>query len=272
VVIKGKRTTSVLLVRRLVAVQPVRVLHGKRILITRPPEHAEELAQALRHEGAVPIHFSTIHIAPIPNNPMLDQALHDLTRYEWVIFTSVNAIPPLLQRISASAFTVRQIAVIGAAAARALHKHGITPTVQAESSSAKGLIAALQNGYDWRGVRVLFPCSEIARRELPDALREWGAVVDAIPVYRTEGGTPNRAAFAALHAGVEAVTFFSPSAVTQFVRLLNDDGQPIPTDTVCVCLGKTTADAAHTRGFKRVLTAETATIQDALRVLKEHFQ
>ncbi|HEU0296339.1 MAG TPA: uroporphyrinogen-III synthase, partial [Anaerolineales bacterium] len=63
-----------------------------KILITRPRAQADDFAEKSRSAGFEPIFFPVVEIQPIENNIALDRALEKLNCYEWVVFTSVNAV------------------------------------------------------------------------------------------------------------------------------------------------------------------------------------
>ena len=63
-----------------------------KVLITRTRAQADDFADKLRSAGFEPILFPVIEIQPIENNIALERALEKLNCYEWVVFTSVNAV------------------------------------------------------------------------------------------------------------------------------------------------------------------------------------
>src|ERR687888_2318161 len=79
--------------------QAVRPLQGKRVLVTRARAQAEPLAAVLRAAGAVPVEFPAIHIEPGADYTALDDALRAVQRYDWAIFTSVNAVAHVERRL-----------------------------------------------------------------------------------------------------------------------------------------------------------------------------
>jgi uroporphyrinogen-III synthase len=67
-------------------------LTGKRILITRTRHQASDLAARLESLGATTILIPTIEIIPPATYAPLDAALAQLETYDWLLFTSVNAV------------------------------------------------------------------------------------------------------------------------------------------------------------------------------------
>jgi uroporphyrinogen III methyltransferase/synthase len=76
-------------------------LRGVRVLVTRPRHQAESLADRLRKLGAHPVELSLIEIAPLQDYSRLDQAIGQLDQYDWIIFTSVNGVAAVFDRIAA---------------------------------------------------------------------------------------------------------------------------------------------------------------------------
>src|SRR6185503_7254116 len=110
----------------------------------------------------------------------LDAALARLRDYDWVIFTSRNGVEAFFRRTTA--ISGARVAAIGPATANELRAHGVDPHLVPAEHVAEALIEALGNV---RGQKILLPRADIARRTLPEALRERGAEVDDVAVYHT---------------------------------------------------------------------------------------
>ena len=95
-------------------------LFGWRVLVPRTKEQAGALSQRLRGYGAVPEEVPTISVEP-PRNPLqMDKAVRGLVegRYEWIAFTSVNAVKAVREKfeeygLDARAFSGLKIAAVG---------------------------------------------------------------------------------------------------------------------------------------------------------------
>src|SRR5688572_6955608 len=116
----------------------------KRILVTRPRAQADPFVDGLKAAGFEPIYFPVIEISSMDDNTELEQALKNLSKYDWIVFTSVNAVDVVFektrlttqraervekkQKISVdSVFSVVKIAAIGPKTGDALRKHNIEP-------------------------------------------------------------------------------------------------------------------------------------------------
>jgi uroporphyrinogen-III synthase/siroheme synthase len=229
-------------------------LLGKRVLVTRATGQADALSNRLRSLGAEPIEFPTIEIAPPATFEPLDEAISCLSDYGWVIFTSANAVDAFFARLDAlgqdaRAFGGVSLAAIGAATAASLRQHGLRADFVPERFVAEEVLAGLlERGID--DSRVLLPRAEQARDLLPDGLREAGATVDVVAVYRTVLGSPSPQALAQVQAGgIDIVTLTSSSTARNLAPLLN--GQiDVLQNALIACISPVTAAMARQVGFQ----------------------
>ena len=201
-------------------------LFGRRIIVTRARAQASDFAECLESYGAEVIQFPTIETRPIPNNAMLDKAIAQLATYNWVIFTSVNAVEYFYRRLRENDRDVRsykdaRICAVGQKTAVALDRIGIRTDYVPSRHCSSVLAAELQVV---EGQKILLPCASIAAGDLPNDLRDRGAIVHAIPIYETvKAGAEGRETLEAdLHNGrIDMVTFTSSSTVTNFLEMFD---------------------------------------------------
>jgi uroporphyrinogen III methyltransferase/synthase len=184
-----------------------RPLAGVSVAVTRARAQASELAARLRGLGAAVVEAPTIRIEPLPAE------VPDLSVYDLLCVTSPNGAHELMRRVrDARALAGPAIAVIGPGTARALREHGVEPDVVPARSVAEGLVEALAGNAPRR---VLIARAQGGRDLLPDALRERGAQVDLLVLYRTVAETlGDDAREAAL--GADVATFTSASSARFF--------------------------------------------------------
>lgn len=246
-------------------------LSGKRILVTRAKKQAADLCHALTAEGAETIPFATIEISPLKDFQKLDAALQAMAagQYAWVIFTSVNGVEACQERLapnnlSAVIFSAAKIAAIGPSTASALHELGAQVDFIPSEYIAERILDGLG---DVAGKRILLPRAELARAALAEALTAAGASVDEVPVYHTIQPAPDPVGLAALHNGVDVVTFTSSSTVRNFVTLAG-----IQTGAARIaCIGPITAQTAQELGLHVDIVAKEYTIPGLVTALKELF-
>jgi uroporphyrinogen-III synthase len=246
-------------------------LENKRILVTRPRAQAAELCDQLRAQGATPIVFPTIEIAPLTDFSELDRAIRELNTYHWIIFTSVNGVKALWDRLNLTGFQnlsgfTGHIAAIGPATARALLAHDITATLIPDEYIAE---AILDNIGEVRGQRILLPRADIARETLALELQKRGAVVDEIAAYRTLPAQPDPNGLIELQRGVDVITFTSSSTVRNFIALAGQDS--VLPHTLIACIGPITANTARELGLHVDIQATDYTMDGLVMALVNHF-
>jgi uroporphyrinogen III methyltransferase/synthase len=213
-----------------------RPLSGRTIAVTRARAQASALAGRLRALGAEVVEAPAIAIEPLP------VTLPDPRDYDLLCVTSPNGARRLLEEVrDARALAGPTIAAIGPGTARALRAGGIAADVVPERSVAESLVEALR---DVPVRRALIARAEEARDVLPDALRERGAEVDVLALYRTVAAPLEGSARAAVE-DADYVTFTSASAV----RNVLDAGAALDGGPRLVSIGPVTSGELRARGL-----------------------
>ena len=255
-------------------------LFGKRIVLTRAREQAREFSQLLAAYGAEPIEVPTIQIVPPASWQAIDDAVTRLNTYQWLIFTSVNGVRPFMNRLHAAGKDARALAnlrlcAIGPRTAQELETYGLTPDIIPTEFQAEGIIAALTD-LGIRGSRVLIPRAEVAREILPEQLRELGATVDVIPVYRTISPAVDVASLTQqFHDGrVAVVTFTSSSTVRNFVEVFGGRNavKSLLEEVVVACIGPITARTAEEYGLTVTVMPAENTVPALADMIVKYFQ
>ena len=254
-----------------------RPLFGKRVLVTRTRQQASALASALAAEGAEPIEFPAIEIAPADPGPAREAvAALEGGGYDWAIFTSANGVDAFWRALAtaghdARAFAATRIAAIGPATAEALAARGLRADVVPERFLAESLLEALAPE-SLQGARVLLARAAEARDVLPDGLAARGARVDDVPLYvARRPDAPDRDGLSRLQAHeVDVAAFTASSTVRGCLDLL--DGRRELLDGVAVaCIGPVTAAAAEQAGLRVDVVAAEHTIPGLIAALRAHY-
>ena len=253
-----------------------RPLFGKRVLVTRTRTQASTLSDRLTQMGAQPLELPTIEIQPMADYSDLDRALGEATAYDWMVFSSANAVDIVFDRLSTLGLDARvlhstQIAAIGPATRRRLSGRGIIADFMPTSFVAGSAVDEL-NDLGMDGKRVLLPQAEIARDVLRQGLIELGASVDAIPVYRTV--TPEKTAEMLreiLTEGIDIATFTSSSTASNLVELLEGNTSALK-DATIACIGPITAERAADLGLSADIVATEHTIAGLIEAVESHFK
>lgn len=197
-------------------------LLGKSIVVTRAREQASSLASLLTELGAEVIQFPTIDITPVTETAIIDQYVHKIKEYDWIIFTSVNGVRFFWERLitfklDARVFAGVSIVAIGPATAEAIREKGIQPDFVPEEYIAESIADGLiEHGV--KGKRILLPRAQEAREVLPNKLRKAGATVDIVPVYETRLAIKLQNNILQLleQGALDCITFASSSTVENF--------------------------------------------------------
>ncbi|MBA3530944.1 MAG: uroporphyrinogen-III synthase [Ardenticatenales bacterium] len=250
-------------------------LQGRRIVVTRA--QGSDLVQRLVALGAQPIEFPVIEIVPPEDGyAALDTALATVASYDWLVFTSANAVEPFWERLSAAgkgAESLRhlRLAAVGSATAAALEARGLTVDILPDRFVAESLLAALE-AEGIVGKRFLFPCAAGARATLPQGLVSAGGQVSAPHAYRTVAATPADTVLAALDEGVDMVTFLSGSAVCNFVEQVGPLRlQRLQEKSRFAAIGPVTAQAAHEAGLTVAIEPAEHTARGLVAAIVDYY-
>jgi uroporphyrinogen III methyltransferase / synthase len=252
-------------------------LFGWRILVPRTKEQAGSLSARLREFGGVPEEVPTISVEP-PRNPLqMDKAVRGLVegRYEWIAFTSVNAVKAVREKfeeygLDARAFSGLKIAAVGDKTAAAIGDWGLrADLVPSGEQSAAGLLE------DWPEYdelldpinRVFLPRADIATENLVAGLVDLGWECDDVTAYRTVRAAPPPAPVRdAIKGGrFDAVVFTSSSTVRNLVGIA---GKPHPS-TVIAVIGPATAKTAEEHGLRVDVLAAKPDVDELVDALAD---
>ena len=251
-----------------------RPLFGKRVLVTRARAQAGELSRLLRERGADAIELPAIEMHRIGEFWELDRALGRVSSYDWVIFTSVNAVNVVFERmdglgIDARAFGRAKIAAIGPNTAASLRQRGIAADFVPDTFTSGAVVEGLKV-LGFMGGSVLLPRADLAGGVLRDGLRALGATIDDVAAYRTVTPRDSIAhAKAILSEGVDIATFTSSSTVRNLSDLANGDLAGL-SRAIIACIGPVTAATAREMGLKVEIVAREHTVAGLVEALETH--
>jgi len=229
-----------------------RPLFGRRVVVTRAREQASEAAALLREIGADVVELPMIEIAePADGGAALRDAAGRLGSFDWVVFTSANAVERLFACLrDARALGTARVAAVGTKTAEALARHGVVADLVPPQFVAEALLDAFPAGTG----TVLLPRAAVARDVLPDGLRAKGWRVEVVDAYRTVPAQPSGQELERA-GGADAVMFSSSSTVTNFLAV----AERVP--PVVACIGPVTARAAEAAGLRVDVVAEESTVR-----------
>jgi uroporphyrinogen-III synthase len=282
-------------------------LAGKRVVITRAESQSAALAAALRALGAEVVSLPLIQILPPLDYAPLDSALRSLSTFDWLVFSSQNAVTAVAERLAVlgiAGLTLRipcqdsvipsqaraglreenlsssadhanpgslRIAAVGKATAAAAQSAGFNVTHVGQGGTAATLVHELAS--ELRDKRILLPRSDRAASELVPRLQRFGAEVSEVVAYRTANTTEVAAAGREAVAACSAILFFSPSAVHSFVALQKSSALDSLAESVVVgAIGPITSVGLRNAGFRCDFQASEPSVEEIVATLAVHFE
>ncbi|MHA6623315.1 bifunctional uroporphyrinogen-III C-methyltransferase/uroporphyrinogen-III synthase [Pseudonocardia sp. DLS-67] len=259
-----------------------RALYGWRVLVPRTKDQAGAMSDRLAVHGATAEEVPTIAVEPPRSPTQMERAVKGLVdgRYQWVVFTSTNAVRAVWEKfaefgLDARAFSGVKIACVGAATAERVRAFGINPELvpsidEGQESSSEGLLNIFPPYDDVLDPvdRVLLPRADIATETLAAGLRDRGWEIDDVTAYRTVRAAPPPAPIreAIKTGGFDAVCFTSSSTVRNLVGIA---GKP-HARTIVACIGPQTAETAREFGLRVDVQPAEARVPALVDALAAH--
>ncbi len=243
-------------------------LEGVGVLITRAAEQSESMSRALEELGATPFVLPTIQCIPLRDPTGLEIALEKIGSYDALIFTSANGVKFFVDHLREAKMDINFIppaVCVGPRTAEAWRVEGGRVFTVPDEYTGGMILETL--GKDLSGKMYLVLRPQTVKTELDKALRDVGAEVDEVVLYRTQSIDTGRDELKQLLArnSIDIITFTSPSSVQGLAYLLGSLGEV--RDIPCMCVGPTTAGTAEREGMRRVFYPEEYTVDGMLRML-----
>ncbi|MGQ9746088.1 MAG: uroporphyrinogen-III C-methyltransferase [Dissulfurimicrobium sp.] len=253
-------------------------LLGKRVLVTRTREQASALCAMLEEKGAYTIELPTIATIEPDDQDMLDQAISNLSSFDWMIFSSENAVHFFFRRLFSLGLDLRslsnvKIAAVGPGTANCLASlHLKTDLMPQHDFRAEGLLDAFKT-LDINGKRILIPRAEKARDVLPEGLKALGADVRAVFTYKTIAPEPDIRIIEELEENsVDIITFTSSSTVKNFFNLIPQKlRDALLKKATIACIGPITSKTACDLGIKVEIEPRQFTLDALVTAIESHF-
>ena len=283
------RRPAVLIVGRVVALRQhlqwfdTRPLFGKRIVVTRPREQAKELTDRIESMGAEAIEAPMIRIEPPEDYAPLDAACRAVAGFDFIVFSSANAVDSFMERLLESPLDVRElkgvkICAVGPSTAERLKRYGLKIDVTPAEFRAEALVHAISEAGNVGGLRILLPHADIGREIVADELRKQGADVTEVVAYRTVVEEPGREGDPdiyrmLLERRIDVVTFTSASAVRNFVKTLGtEQAVDLLRTTIVASIGPVTAEAAAQCGIQTTIMPQQYTVPALVAAIVDYFE
>jgi uroporphyrinogen-III synthase len=255
-------------------------LAGKRIVITRAVAQSSGLFEKLSQRGAVPTSLPLVSFSAPQDYSPLDAALGNWHQFDWVLFTSANAVQSVVSRsaVLSLAAVLEQagkrprIAAVGPATKDAATKSGLC--VDHVVKTHLGIALAEELASHLRHQNVFLPRSDRANPDLPAALKKLGAQLTEVVAYRTlpPSDVDRERVTKVLGQGTDAAIFFSPSAVHNLADLIGKQAVTELQNKIGIAaVGPVTSAALRECGIHQIVIAADTTAAAVIEALESHF-
>ena len=246
-------------------------LAGRRVVVTRAPEQAGELIRVLEQLGAQVLLLPAVAFSDPAGPAPLDQAIASFAQFDWLLFTSRNAVhffakrcralgAPQAGKLGGESASGPRVAAVGPATAEAAAQEGFRVDYVAREFRGAALAAELAPRL--KGKRVLLPRSDRAGADLPAALRANGAEVMDVVAYQTTApeGFHSGVVEAIRRGEVDVITLMSPSAFHHLAEQVGAENLREVTRRVALAaIGPVTSAAICEAGLPVAIEAREST-------------
>ncbi|MEI6127897.1 MAG: uroporphyrinogen-III synthase, partial [Pseudomonadota bacterium] len=247
---------------------------GKKILITRPEAQALTFAELISGLGGEPVLFPTVEIVKEPDLSPLYAAFKNIESYDWIIFTSVNAVEIFFTELAVQHVDIRtlkgiRLCAIGPETKSRLIQRGLGVDVVPEQFRAEGLLDAVKEKMKL-GQKVLLPRARNARPVLPEGLRNFGVLVNEIGLYCAAVPRSLDASVLEeiLHGHMDIITFTSSSTVSNFAEIIGKENLAgLFSKATVACIGPITSATARNVGIPVAIEAAQYTVEGLLAAI-----
>lgn len=253
-------------------------LAGKRIVVTRALAQSSELFQKLSQRGALPTSLPLVSFSAPQDYAPLDAALRRWLEFDWVLFTSANAVQSVVSRSAVLGLALDKpgknprIAVVGPATKAEATKADLHVDHVAKTHLGTALAEELAS--QLRDKSVFLPRSDRANPDLPAALQRLGANVTEVVAYRTlpPSEVDRDHVTQVLDHESDAAIFFSPSAVHNLADLLGKQALTELQNKIAIAaVGPVTSSTLREYGIRQIVTAVDTTAAAVIVALESYF-
>lgn len=252
-------------------------LKNKIVLVTKKKETTEKYFLQLKNEGANIIFFPTIKVIPRLESSELKNVINHFTEFDYLIFTSSNAVKvfaEIIQSYSLDLINIK-VAAVGEKTSEECYSNGIKVDITPEEYSSKGLIKTFSK-FELNTKKIFIPSSSLSNGELKLGLTELGADVDLIHVYDVVSNNLSELTKEyeeIVNKQPDIYVFTSPSSFNNFIRLIkiNDITNYFVNKIICT-IGSTTEKAVESYGLSVHIVPKTYSLSGVSEAIIKYSQ
>ncbi len=254
-----------------------KILTNKVFISTRPEGSSEELKWRLAAAGGEMAEMPLIQIEPVRLSEKERELLNDLTRFQWIVFTSSNGVHFFFSNLKTRTGNHLlppevKTAVIGNMTCRALNSYGYHPAFVNPGNTAEDFVHAFIPEIRKREGRVtiLLPLGTLSRKIIQERLSEFASCF-RINLYQTckPPSTNSEMLQRICNDQYEMLIFTSPSAVQNFMELA---GEVEPKNLRVACIGETTSREVRKKGMTPLVIAGRASAKGIVESIVQFYK
>ena len=252
-------------------------LAHKTVLITRERDQASFLKNRLTSLGAEVLVCPTISIDQPDDWSPADHAIKALEQWKWIMFLSPNGVRGFFTRFLSLGRDLRELYTkklfsLGPQTTKALSDWGITPDLVSGESHGEGVIRSMQNVLK-QGEQVLLVRGDRGDKSIPEGLTRSGGEVSVISCYSNRlpkllPHVEDRISARILAGTIDAMVFYSPSAVTNLLSLFPRLANSIRSVPACA-IGPTTRKALESEHFSRIHVSDDTSVETMVQTIQQ---
>ncbi len=238
-------------------------LTGIRIGISGTPNITDKLQQQLEELGGQVEVISQSTLQVYQDNMAFDEALRSIERYQWLVFTSTNAVEVCFLRWKELQLDLRRLAklrfaVVGKGTEAALLKQGFQADFLPSQANAVALARELGALAKEDGGRLLIPRAKQGSEELVSILGKYSLCFDDIKIYDIRETDRELLPDVEQVCKFDYLTFASASGVHGLLKGMSGEEREQLKAKDMVCIGEATRQALEEYGFTNLLMADEA--------------
>ncbi|WP_338470421.1 uroporphyrinogen-III synthase [Niallia sp. XMNu-256] len=249
-------------------------LENKSVLVPREKELAKSFSKFVKRLGGEPVEIPLLAFQPVKMTTEIENVIHNLQSYDWVIFTSNVTVETFLSYPGVSLSQFNRIAAIGEKTARALTEKRLQVDFVPTEYVAEAFVVEFDSMIQ-KGMKVLIPKGNLARTYIGNKLTEKGAIVDEIIVYGTYFPPESKALLAKTiqQHELDIVCFTSPSTVDHFMEVIqkNDLADEL-NRLLFACIGPIAKKRAESYALPVSIVPAVYTVEEMLKEVANYIQ
>ena len=240
------------------------ILRGKVFISTVSTGKSFEMRNIFEPLGASLVDFPMTEFAEAELTSEILQAVTQIEKYDWIIFTSVNGVKyfhSILNKAGISSIPSSvNIAVVGSKTGLALLNAGRNATYTGSGGTGEDMVTELIEKGLVQNCNILLPVGNLASG-IPELMLSELSMPERINVYNTlkTVNADNGPVRLIKNNSYDLILFTSPSGVVNFTETISAEN--INPDLRVACIGKVTQRTAEKHGLKCVITADTSTYE-----------